>query len=148
MTPEFFQNMSFYYVNYGSSIISSKVSQIISVMTKHELECKNKLTLNYHFSGNTSLHVFITEIIWWTFDVIIDVVERLCYCFFAAFVVDIGRWSGIHNLWLKLSLELLRRQIKWFLKLLEMNLKKPSYSTKRYVNPNSNQIHHTPYINI
>ena len=67
-----------YSVKYGSS----KVSQIISVMKtktlvflvspKHELICQNELILQYHFSGNTSLYVFITEIICQTFDVIID----------------------------------------------------------------------------
>ena len=44
---------SFYYVNYGSSISMSKVSQIILGM-------------------KTKTLVFITEIIWQTFDVIID----------------------------------------------------------------------------
>ena len=66
---------SFYYVNYGSSIITSKVCQIISVM-------KNKsFSKIVHFGilnlfyledcRNTSVYVFITEIIWQTFDVII-----------------------------------------------------------------------------
>ena len=73
---------SFYCVKYRLSIIKSKVIQIISVnentgvsvafRTKRELECQNELFLKYHFSGNASLYVFITEIIWRTFDVIID----------------------------------------------------------------------------
>ena len=33
--------------------------------------------LKYHFSGNTNVYVFIAEIIWQKFDVIIDVVENL-----------------------------------------------------------------------
>lgn len=40
--------------------------------TKSELKCQNELFLKYHFTGNTSVSGFITEIIWWTFDVIID----------------------------------------------------------------------------
>ena len=40
--------------------------------TKQDLKCQNELFLKYHFSGNTSVYVFITEIIWPTFDVIID----------------------------------------------------------------------------
>ena len=74
---------SFYYVNHGLSIIPSKVCQIISVMktwtdvfvafkTKHESKCQNKLFLKCHFSGNTRFNVFITEIVWQTFDLIID----------------------------------------------------------------------------
>ena len=76
---------SFYYVNYGSSIITSKVSLSnnlsnenintgVSVVfkTEHELKCQNELFLKYHFSGHTSLYVFLTEIIWRTFDVIFD----------------------------------------------------------------------------
>ena len=69
---------------YGSPIIASKVSQIIFsnenintdvfvvFKTKHESKCQNEPFLKCHFSGNTSLNVFITEKIWWTFDVIID----------------------------------------------------------------------------
>ena len=30
--------------------------------TKNELKCQNELLLNYHFSGNASFYVFITEI--------------------------------------------------------------------------------------
>ena len=66
---------SFYYVNYESSIIASKVSQIclsnenintdVSVVfkTKSESKCHNQQILKYHFSGNTNVFVFITEII-------------------------------------------------------------------------------------
>ena len=39
---------------------------------KRELKCQNELFLKYHFSENTSLYVLITEIIWQTFDLIID----------------------------------------------------------------------------
>ena len=57
---------SFYYVNYGSSIILSKVRLIISVnepintgsvvfKAKHELKCQNEVLLKYHFSGNTNV---------------------------------------------------------------------------------------------
>ena len=31
--------------------------------TKCELKCQNELFLKYHFSGDTSFYVFITEII-------------------------------------------------------------------------------------
>ena len=55
-------------------LLCQKVRQIISVIktntcvfvvfeTKRELKCQNELFLKYHFSGNTSLYVFITEII-------------------------------------------------------------------------------------
>ena len=65
---------SFCYVNYGSSIFTSKVSEIISVMEtqtqfsvvfkmKCELKCQNELFLKSHLSGITSIYVFITEII-------------------------------------------------------------------------------------
>ena len=71
---------SFNYFKYG---LGQKVCQIISVMktnmdvfvvfkTKHELKCQNELPLKYHFAENTSFYVFITEIIWQTFVVIID----------------------------------------------------------------------------
>ena len=62
---------SFYYVNYGSSIIASNnlsnenINNGVSAVfkTKRELKCQNELFLKYHFSGNTSVYVFITEII-------------------------------------------------------------------------------------
>ena len=78
------KGQSFYYVNYEWSIIASKVSQIflsnenintdVSVVfkTNRELKCQTELLLNYHFSGNTILYVFIAEIIWRAFDVIVD----------------------------------------------------------------------------
>ena len=75
----------FKYVNYGSSIIMSKslsnnlgnknkhcTGIFVVFKTKRELKCQNELFLKHHFSGNTSLYVFITEIIWWTFDKMID----------------------------------------------------------------------------
>ena len=66
---------SFYYVNYGLSIITVKsqsnnlsnenINTDVSVVfkTKRELKCQNELFLKYNFSGNTSVYVFITEII-------------------------------------------------------------------------------------
>ena len=74
---------SFYNVNNGSSIITSKVSHNLSnenkntgvsvvFKAKRELKRQKELFLYYHFSGNTSASVFITEIIWRTFEVIID----------------------------------------------------------------------------
>ena len=51
--------------------------------TKSELKCQNELFLNYHFSGNTSLYVFINH--YWDYLInywrnnwrsIIDIVER------------------------------------------------------------------------
>ena len=68
---------SFYYVNYGLSIITSNklsnenINTGVSVVfkTKRELKCQDKLFFKYHFSRNTSLYVhkdtyvFITEII-------------------------------------------------------------------------------------
>ena len=55
---------SFYYVKYGSSIITSKIPSKI-------LSNKNKKT-GVSRKRNTSVYVFITEILWLTFDVIID----------------------------------------------------------------------------
>jgi hypothetical protein len=72
---------SFYYVKYWLSIIKSKISLSnenintgVSVVfkTKHELKYQKKLFLIHHSSGDTMFYIFITEIIWWTFDVIID----------------------------------------------------------------------------
>ena len=56
--------------NLSNEIINTGVSVVFK--TKSELKCQNELFLKYHFSGNTSVYVFITEIIWQTFDVIID----------------------------------------------------------------------------
>ena len=64
-------------------LLRHKVCQIISVRktnsgvfvlfkTKRELKCQNELFVKYHFYENTSYYVFITEIIWQTFDLIID----------------------------------------------------------------------------
>ena len=64
-------------------LLRQKVCQIISVIkintcsfvvfnTKWELKCHNDFFLLYHFSGNTECFLFITEIIWQTFDIIID----------------------------------------------------------------------------
>ena len=54
---------SFYYVNYGLSIITSNklsnenINTGVSVVfkTKRELKCQDKLFLRYHFTRNTSL---------------------------------------------------------------------------------------------
>ena len=76
----------FYYVNYGLSIITSYSSNFFWFLVrcffskiknkcfkaKRELKCQNKLFLKCHFSGNTSVYVFIPEIIWQTFEGIID----------------------------------------------------------------------------
>ena len=72
---------SFYYVrqllivNYYIKRQSNKLSEhwrFFVFKTKCELKCPNELFLNCHFSGNTSVSVFIIEIIWQNFDVIID----------------------------------------------------------------------------
>ena len=51
------------HILYGSNFIASDV----------------KLFLKCHFSGNASINVSIAEIIWQTFEVIIDVAENLDY---------------------------------------------------------------------
>ena len=56
--------------NHSNENINTGVSVVFK--TKIELKWQNELFLKYHFSGNTSLYVFITDIIWRTFDVIID----------------------------------------------------------------------------
>ena len=56
--------------NLSNENINTGVSVVFK--TKRELKCQNELFLKYHFSGNTSLYVFIAEIIWQTFDPIID----------------------------------------------------------------------------
>ena len=54
---------SSYYVNYGLSIIASNTGVSVVFKTKRELKCPNELFLKFHFSGNTILYVFTTEII-------------------------------------------------------------------------------------
>ena len=64
-----------YYVKSSSNNLRNEnINSGVSVVfkTKHELRCQNELFLKYHFSGNTSLYVFITENILKTFDVITD----------------------------------------------------------------------------
>ena len=56
-------NLSYENINTGVSVVFK---------IKCELKCQNELSLEYYFSGNTSVYFFITEIIWQTFDVIID----------------------------------------------------------------------------
>ena len=88
---------SFFNVKYGSSIITSKVSQKISAMktpvfvsvvfkTNRELKCQNELFLKYHFSGNTSVFLFcfyycdyLTNFWRNNWQSIIDMVERLSF---------------------------------------------------------------------
>ena len=45
------------------SVMKIKTGVFVVLKTKHELKCQNELFLKYHFSGNTSVFVFITEII-------------------------------------------------------------------------------------
>ena len=45
------------------SLIKTNTCVFVVFKTKHELKCQNELLLKYHFSGNTRLYVFITEII-------------------------------------------------------------------------------------
>jgi hypothetical protein len=64
-------------INYcvKSSSNNENINTGVSVVfrTKHELKCHNELGfLKHRLSGNTSFHVFIAEIIWPTFDLIID----------------------------------------------------------------------------
>ena len=47
-------NLSNENINTGNSVVFN---------TKHELKCQYELVLKYYFSGNTSIYVFITEII-------------------------------------------------------------------------------------
>ena len=54
------------------SVIKINTCVFVVFETKRELKCQNELFLKYHFSGNTSVFVFITEIFQPTFDVIID----------------------------------------------------------------------------
>ena len=64
-----------YHVKSSSNNLSNENINIdVSVVfkTKRGLKCQNELFLKYNFSENTSFYVFITEIIWQTFDVIID----------------------------------------------------------------------------
>ena len=72
---------SFYYVNYGSSIITSKVRQ--KNISNENIKQRNDITKNssfWHFNSRFVLEttetpvfsVFITEIICLTFDAIID----------------------------------------------------------------------------
>ena len=54
-----------YYVKSQSNNLSNEnINTDVSVVfkTKRELKCQNELFLKNHFSGNTSVYVFITEI--------------------------------------------------------------------------------------
>ena len=61
-------------ISYSNDLSNENMYTGVSVVfkTKHESKCQNELISKYHFSGNTSLYVFITENIWRTFDVIIE----------------------------------------------------------------------------
>ena len=70
-------------VNYSvksssNSLSNENINTGVSIVfkTKCKSKCLNELLLKYHFSGNTTFYIFITKIIWRTFDVIIDVVKR------------------------------------------------------------------------
>ena len=49
----------------SNNLTNENINTDVSVVfkTKHELKCQNEVFLKYHFSGNTSVSVFITEII-------------------------------------------------------------------------------------
>ena len=57
-----------------SNLSNENINIGVSVVFKSEceLKCQNEVCLKYDFSGNTSLYVSITEIIWLTFDVAIN----------------------------------------------------------------------------
>ena len=57
-------------LNLSNENINIDVSVVFK--KKRELKCQNEPFLKYHYSGNTSLNVFITEIIWRAFDLTID----------------------------------------------------------------------------
>ena len=66
-------------VNYSVKSSSNNLSNenintgvFVVFKTKPEWKCQNELLLKYNFSGNTSFYLCITEIIWRTFDRIID----------------------------------------------------------------------------
>ena len=52
-----------YYVKSSSNNLNENINTGVSVVvkTKRELKCQNELFLKYHFSGNTSLSVLITD---------------------------------------------------------------------------------------
>ena len=54
------------------SVIKTNAFAFVVFKTKRESKCQNELSSKYYFTGNTSVYVFVTEIIWQTFDVIID----------------------------------------------------------------------------
>jgi hypothetical protein len=70
--------------NLSNEIINTGVSVVFK--TKSELKCQNELFLKYHFSGNTSVYVFImywdylTNFIRNNWRSMIDVVERFGLC--------------------------------------------------------------------
>ena len=96
---------SFYNITYGSSIITSKVSQKISVMKTLVFLLSSRLNhVNYnakinYFSGNASYFVFITENFWqdlssnnWQF-----IVKRLCCWYLKLKIVSNIFWTEMHK---------------------------------------------------
>ena len=60
-------------VNYYIKSLSINLSnENINTGVSFVFKRKRELFLKYNFSGNTNSYDFITEIIWWTFDRIID----------------------------------------------------------------------------
>ena len=57
---------------FTTSIITSKVDQIISVMKTETLVLPEKWYFKIEDNRNTSVYIFITEIVWLTLDLIID----------------------------------------------------------------------------
>ena len=57
--------VNYYVKNQSDNTSNENIDTGVSVAfkTKHVLKCQNELFLKYQFSGNTSLYVFITEII-------------------------------------------------------------------------------------
>ena len=50
-------------IRHKISVIQTNIFVFVVFKIKHELKCQNELSLKYHFSGNTSLYVFITAIV-------------------------------------------------------------------------------------
>ena len=66
--------INYYVKNLSNNLSNENINNSVSVVfkTQWELKCKNELFSTNHFSENTSVYVFLTKIIWRTFDVIID----------------------------------------------------------------------------
>ena len=57
--------INYYIKSLSNNLSNENIKTGVSVVfkTKRELKCQNELFLKYHFSGNTSVSFFITEII-------------------------------------------------------------------------------------